>query len=408
MKPSCILPLVFSVLFLTAASLCAAQTYTVTDLGTLPAGSSSGAKAVNATGQATGWAYDANNSVSEVFRYSSGAMRKLGTLGGSSAIGNAINSSGRIAGYSTDSGGTYRAFVTQNGKLVDIGDLGGNSAVGYGINDLGQVVGAAYLANGEVHPFLWSNGTMTDLGTLGSHNIGWWNSATGVNKSGFVVGTSYDASGNFFGFVWHSGAMTKVGTLGGPWSQVYAINNKNQITGLAYTRNGLAHAFIATAGGSLTDLGTISGPTSTTWGFAINNLGVVVGQSTFQNTYHAFVYSAGKMKDLNKLIAAGSGWLLLSANGINDAGQIVGEGMLNGKQHGFLLTPVRPADVSVPIVICGTAAQYVSQAEQYPAQRRDGCDPNRKCNFHEPGRSRSHSAQKEWKNIPGRDVHVIP
>jgi len=141
-----------------------------------------------------------------------------------------------------------------------------------------------------------------------------------------------------FGFVWRNGKMIKMGTLGGPWSQAYAINNKGQVTGLAYTKSGGAHAFI-TSGSTLVDLGTISGPTSTTWGFGINNSGVVVGQSTFTNTYHAFVYSSGKMKDLNKLIPAGSGWVLTEADSINDSGQIVGTGMHNGQQHAFLLTP---------------------------------------------------------------------
>jgi probable HAF family extracellular repeat protein len=88
----------------------------------------------------------------------------------------------------------------------------------------------------------------------------------------------------------------------------------------------------------MTDLGTIAGANSTTWGLAINDSGVIVGYSSFQATYHAFVYSGGKMRDLNKLIPAGSGWLLLQAFGINNAGQIVGTGMHNGKEHGFLLT----------------------------------------------------------------------
>lgn len=89
----------------------------------------------------------------------------------------------------------------------------------------------------------------------------------------------------------------------------------------------------------LVALGTISGPTSTTWGFGINNSGVVIGQSTFTNTYHAFVYSSGRMKDLNKLIPPGSGWVLVEADGVNDSGQIVGMGMHNGQEHAFLLTP---------------------------------------------------------------------
>ena len=65
----------------------------------------------------------------------------------------------------------------------------------------------------------------------------------------------------------------------------------------------------------------------------------MVGRSSFQNTYHAFVYSGGKIKDLNKMIPAGSGWVLTIASGINAAGQIVGMGTHNGKTRGFLLTP---------------------------------------------------------------------
>jgi len=322
-------------------TLCPAQnSYSITDLGVINSNEYSVAKSVNATAQVTGAAGTNNSNLSDIFFYSNGVMSSLGTLGGSSGIGNGINASGQVAGYSTNSKGTYRAFLATNGSLTDIGDLGGGSAVAYGINDLGWAVGSAVTANGENHPFLYRNGKMLDLGTLGSKNNDWWNSAQGVNNSGVVAGTSYDATGNFFGFVWKNGKMTKMGTLGGLWSQVYGINNKGQTTGLAYTKNGSAHAFIANcATCALKDLGTITGNTSTVWGFAINDSGVVVGQTTFQNTYHAFVYSGGKMKDLNSMIPAGLGWALTEANGINASGQIVGMGTINGVEHGYLLTP---------------------------------------------------------------------
>jgi probable HAF family extracellular repeat protein len=183
---------------------------------------------------------------------------------------------------------------------------------------------------------------MTDLGTLGSPNgNAWWNSAQGVNKYGEVVGTSYNAAGNFLGFTWKNGTMTPLGTLGGLWSEGFAINNKGQTTGIAYTKNNLtAHAYLGTAG-KMTDLGTLAGSLVSSWGFSINDSGVVVGYSDYQDTYHAFVYSGGKMRDLNKLIPAGSGWVLLQAFGINSSGQIVGTGTIHGEEHGFLLTPVK-------------------------------------------------------------------
>jgi hypothetical protein len=45
------------------------------------------------------------------------------------------------------------------------------------------------------------------------------------------------------------------------------------------------------------------------------------------------------MRDLNALIPRNSGWMLARAHGINDRGQIVGEGLLNGGAAAFLLIP---------------------------------------------------------------------
>src|SRR5260370_39236391 len=105
--------MIFSFLLTTALScLCAAQTYSVTDLGTLRGGSFSGAKAINATGENTGYAYDSNDNVSDVFLYHNATMTDLGTLGGTSAIGNGITENGQVACYSTTSSGPYGAFLS--------------------------------------------------------------------------------------------------------------------------------------------------------------------------------------------------------------------------------------------------------------------------------------------------------
>lgn len=332
--------LILCLLLLVASAFCFAQTYTVTDLGTVSGMNYSVGRAINNSAQTTGASGENGSNVAHVFVNSAGSFEDLGTLGGQSGIGNGINASEQIAGYSENSQNNYRAFISQGASLVDIGDLGGGSAVAYAINDSGDVVGSAVTKNGGNHPFLYSNGTMTDLGTLGSPDgNSWWNSAQGINNSGVIAGTSYDAQGNFFGFVWSNGRMTKMGTLGGLWSQAYAINNSGQVTGIAYKKNGVAHAFITNAKGKLEDLGVINGKFSTVWGFGINDSGVVVGQSTYQDFYHAFVYN-GKIKDLNKLIPKNSGWVLYEARGINNAGQIICSGMNSaGAQHAILLTP---------------------------------------------------------------------
>jgi probable HAF family extracellular repeat protein len=70
---------------------------------------------------------------------------------------------------------------------------------------------------------------------------------------------------------------------------------------------------------------------------AINDAGQVVGGSTTPSGYqHAFLYSSGKMTDLNSLLPQGTLNTLYAAQAINNHGQILAMG-LNG--HGYLLTP---------------------------------------------------------------------
>jgi probable HAF family extracellular repeat protein len=89
------------------------------------------------------------------------------------------------------------------------------------------------------------------------------------------------------------------------------------------------------------DLGTLVSHTNSV-ALAINNVGKVVGySSTKSGTSRAVLWDNNSIKDLNNLIPPNSGWKLTYANDINDSGQIVGEGIINGRTRAFLLTPVR-------------------------------------------------------------------
>src|SRR3954463_14953921 len=70
-----------------------------TNLGTL-GGTLSAGHAINASGQVTGGATLAGDTIVHAFRYSGGTMQDLGTLGGTSSDGFSINASGQVAGQS--------------------------------------------------------------------------------------------------------------------------------------------------------------------------------------------------------------------------------------------------------------------------------------------------------------------
>jgi probable HAF family extracellular repeat protein len=91
------------------------------------------------------------------------------------------------------------------------------------------------------------------------------------------------------------------------------------------------------------DLATLGGLNS--YSYNVGAGGQVVGASevaaNISSNEHAFLYTSGSgMVDLNTRIDPLSGWELLDAADINDAGQITGQGLIGGQYRAYLLTPV--------------------------------------------------------------------
>jgi probable HAF family extracellular repeat protein len=142
---------------------------------------------------------------------------------------------------------------------------------------------------------------MTNLGVLpgGSDTNSW---ASGINDAGQVVGYSYAAAGGN-AFLWQNGIMTNLGELPGGGDDSFALG--------------------------------------------INNAGQVVGSSAATNGQSAFLWQNGVMTDLSTVSGVvGTGWSLIEATAINDAGQIVGYGINpQGVTSAFILTPVPEPEV---------------------------------------------------------------
>ena len=262
--------------------------------------------------------------------------------GGTTSIGFSINNAGQVVGFGNNdipdpfalfpSATQMRTFLWQNGSSQDIGTLGGPDTVpGPGCNNQlpGVIVGQSYTSftpnpsSGipTLDPFLWDNGTMIDLGNLGGTN----STAQCVNNRGEVIGVSNLPGDQIaHAFFWRNGRMQDLGTLGGDKSQAIWINDSGEIVGSADLPTPGLHDAVVWRHGQIHDLGTVPGDACSR-GTAINARGEVVGGSSDCINYlHAFVWEdGGPMRDLNTLIAPGSGLQLTHAININDRGEIL-------------------------------------------------------------------------------------
>jgi probable HAF family extracellular repeat protein len=331
-----------ALLGLAISTRASAQSYTLTDLGTL-GGASSEALGINASGQIVGDSYISAENSLHAATWNNLEIKDLDPLFGVNNLGTAyaINDAGEAVGVISQGLKKHATLWKGSGGSQDLSpnDL---YAVASAINSSGQIAGSLETAtNRTIYAAFWPNpNSVQILPTLGGSGT----EARGLNNAGQVVGQS-QVPGTvyaFHAFLWSEAAgIRDLGTLGGSESSAAAINNAGQIVGWsAVGKYSAVRPFSWTKSGGMHNLGSLGGYASEAR--AINNSGTVVGWSYLSDNYttHAFAWTAsGGLQDLNNLIPANSGWVLMYANGINASGQIVGTGTINTLTHAFLLTP---------------------------------------------------------------------
>jgi probable HAF family extracellular repeat protein len=358
--------------------------------------------AINDKGEVAGWSNLADGSRRAVLWRDHQSITNLETLGGPSSavpwIG--LNNAGMVVGIShTDEEDPLnedwacelvgflpettdlicRGFVWENGVMRGLPTLGGNHSFGTGVNNWGHVVGWAETPvhdptcsadAAQVLQFravLWdpkdgSNGKIKarELSPFGDDAT---SAATAINDNGQAVGISGDcdqAVGRYsarHAVLWEkNGKATQIPNLGGTsWHTPMDINAQGDVVGFSnpdepgdeigdFISRGFYWPYSAA---EAVDLGTLSSPLGkdpVSEAFALNSHGQVVGISFGIPVAgpRAFLWENNVLMDLNDLVED-SDDVLLSAQDINDAGQITGRVLdkASGKTLAFVATPVR-------------------------------------------------------------------
>ncbi len=305
-----------------------------------------------------------------------------------------MNAAGQVSGYVSRPEG-FRAVRFTNGVgWTYVPGLESVYSVATAINASGDLTG--YYMPAGLRAFRYVDGVgITTIPVLpgGTYGIGY-----AITANGDVVGYGNSAAGNR---AWRASAGLPPlvpPVLSSTASTACGANETGQIVGSFTTAAGYQHAFRLELDGSLTDIGTLQGPSSSSSACAIDADGRVGGHSSLGQTTHAFLFSTGAptdidafgssfssvdaissgvsvgtftllsgasqafvrtdadgMSDLNGRIPAGSGWVLSGATAVNSKGQIAGQGLVAGVPRAFRLTPAAVLDTTPPVITSLTA-----------------------------------------------------
>ncbi len=339
--------------------------FRVRTIGTLPGGTKSWAMDITPTGDVVGYASTIGHTTPHGFfwDHTNSTLSDMGTLSGNptdESYAYAIAQTGYVCGDSEFGSGANRdAFIWWGPGvgMLPIGPPPPGHAIGsaYDIEfdpgaGLHRAVGFTIdVATSAPHATLWEweLGLCRSLGTL-TGNPADWSRAFGVNQFGDVVGMSTRGGLPTHAFIYQNLQMVDIDNrpTGGS-SSANSVNNFSQIVGFYEP----AATFTATpcrwqlqsVGWTNTDLGCLPGGSPMTASAeAINDGALVVGWSfdPADGNKKACVWLNDQIYDLNTLITGPNSLQLMSAQGVNGAGQIVGYGLdVNGDEQAFVLDP---------------------------------------------------------------------
>jgi probable HAF family extracellular repeat protein len=299
----------------------------------------------------------------------------IGTLGGEDVSPTAVNDAGQVVGSSSIAGGTSHAFFwSEETGMVDLNDPGDEWGRVWDINNAGQVVGEVANHEGKRYGFVWSTTRETPLpmagnqqtkirSAFGINNKGqvvglaetegrpdcaviWDNRermtllsppqdgldclATSITDTGKVVGKCTTSSKAWLAVLWDGGQNLSLCPRFRTCTPRLAINDRGQIVGFDAPWPADLPSLIVRLRGFLSGRELTAGLAVTVDG--LFDCGV--------NSNRGFLWEDGVYYSLLDLVPPDSGWSFLFPSDINEAGQIVGDGVKDGRLQSFLMTSV--------------------------------------------------------------------
>jgi probable HAF family extracellular repeat protein len=206
---------------------------------------------------------------------------------------------------------------------------------------------------------------IVDLGPLAMAS----SQAASINNSGHIAFNALAVDGAEHTYLYRNGQSEDIGSLGGGFSLARHINELDEVVGHSRLSvwSGTEHAF-RYRDGQMTDLGALDSESS--WARGNNDKGVIVGEAyTRFSAWVAVIFdpATGVPRDLNQIAPVWTptrAWDLQRANAVNNAGQIVGVGVVgtpsffgisNGAMRGFMYDGLTLTEL-------GTLGGYTSNA----------------------------------------------
>ncbi len=229
----------------------------VFDLGTMPGGDFSNARAIASDPNPIIVGNWGNENLGPIhgFVWQDGVMTDLGPiLEANGSRAEDVNARGAITGWMREKlGGERIAYLLDDGVVTILGPIpGGFTSEGLAItSDSRTIVGVGKWVDpkrGDDFPraFLWQDDQMRNLGTLPGFNR---SGATGVTDDGLVIGRLWGGAGS--AFIYKDGVMLDLNDLmtpesGATISIAWAITQEGMITGQGHNQDGDPIALLLT------------------------------------------------------------------------------------------------------------------------------------------------------------------